>query len=514
MIQLRDYQEESVNEIRTALAKYRRILFQAQTAFGKTITFTYIAFCSQKFNRKVLILSDRTEILTQNGGALERFGIDVDYINPRFRNVPTKNIACGMAQTIQRRVLKPEWREYLSTLELVIIDECHASTSDYIHPYLSENCFVLGCTATPRRYGNKVQQLGELYKAMVKGITTRELVERGYIAKPRLYSVVAPKLDIPIDQATGDYNRKALAERYESKTLYKGVVSEWMRITPNTKTIVFCCSSEQTIEVCKEFNRNGISAKYILSGEFEEDVEYSGERGQIIDEFKRNEFMVLVNLNIATAGLDVPDIQTVVLNFATVSITRYRQAMGRGCRIAEGKTEFNVLDCGENIRRHGGFLEEQSWCLWHDVHTGGGMQMLKVCDPLKPDRNGKYGCNEMIPMTCKTCPKCGKILVDEKWDYMLHLEEVKENSEEDSIEAYVTSRRMEGWSMPRILINLCIANPDEMRKAFTKGYLALSPDKTEKDAHKYYYVFMKQFGSKIKHKKSPIPHEQGLIPLI
>ena len=502
MIELRPYQAEAVDEIRTALAKYRRVLFQAQTAFGKTITFSYIAFCSQKYSRKVLILSDRTEILKQNGGALERLGIDIDYVSPRFRNIPSKNISCGMAQTIQRRVGKPEWREYLASLSLVIIDECHLSSSDYIHPYLSDNCFVLGCTATPRRYGNKVQQLGELYKAMVKGITTRELVELGYIAKPRMFSVVAPKLDIPIDQSIGDYNRKALAERYENKVLYKGVVSEWMRLTPNTKTICFCCSSAQTISVCREFNNNGISAKYLLSGEFEEDNEFSGEREQVIEDFKQGKFQVLVNLNIATAGLDVPDIQTVILNFATISLPRYRQAMGRACRIAPNKTEFNVLDCGENIRRHGGFLDEQNWCLWHSTTTGSGMHMLKTCDPLKPDRNGKYGCNELIPMTCRECPNCGKIQVDEKWDYVLHLEEVKENAQEESIEEYVANRRLEGWKMARILISICISNPDNMRKAFTRGYLAMSPGKTEKDAHKYYFVFMKQFGEKIKHKRA------------
>lgn len=470
------------------------------TVTHNTVCFSYIALCSQKYNRKVLILSDRTEILMQNGGALERFGMDVDYINPQRRNIPTKNIACGMAQTLKRRIEKPEWETYVRSLELVIIDECHASTSDFIHHYLSDKCFVLGCTATPRRYGNTTQ-LGSLYAAMVQGVSTKELVDMGYLAKPHLYSVIAPKLDIPIDQNIGDYNRKALAERFESRTLYKGVVQEWLRLTPNTKTIVFCCSSKQTIEVCKEFNENCISAKYVLSGEFDDDDVYSGTRSEVFDEFKRGEFMVLVNLNIATAGLDVPDIETVVLNFATVSITRYRQAMGRGCRVTPTKKEFTVLDCGENIKRHGGFLADQCWCLWHDTHTGDGMQILKLCDSTKPDRNGKYGCNTLIPNTCRVCPKCGRILVDEKWDYILHLEEVKDEAEENSIESYVTARRLDGWSIPRILIGLCTANTDNMRKAFIKGYLALSPNKTEKDAGKYYYVFMKQFGDKIKRKK-------------
>lgn len=509
MLQLRPYQQNAVEEIRTALAQYRRVLFQAQTAFGKTVTFSFIALCSQKYNRKVLIVSDRTEILMQNGGALERFGMDVEYINPKCTSVPTKNISVGMSQTLKRRIEKPEWAEYVKTIELLIIDECHVSVSDFLHYAVSDKCFVLGCTATPRRYGN-MTQLGHLYAALVTGISTKELIEMGYIAKPRMFSVVAPKLDIPIDQSIGDYNRKALAERFESRTLYKGVVSEWMRIAPGTKTIVFCCSSKQTIEVCKEFNANGVSAKYILSGEFEDDVDYSGERSEIIEQFKRNDFLVLVNLNIATAGLDITDIETVVLDFATVSIARYRQAMGRGCRVTETKKEFTILDCGENIRRHGGFTADVEWCLWHSSTTGDGIQTLKLCDKNKPDRNGKYGCEQMVPSTCKVCPNCGKILVDEKWDYILHLEEVKENTEDD-IETYACNRRIDGWSLPRILISICTANPDSMRPAFIKAYLALNPEKTKADAGRYYYVFMKQFGDKIKRKRDAASADGNLF---
>jgi hypothetical protein len=91
-------------------------------------------------------------------------------------------------------------------------------------------------------------------------------------------------------------------------------------------------------------------------------------------------------------------------------------------------------------------------------------------------------------------------LSDKEWDYQCQLEEVIENSE-DSIEQYCCKKRLEGWKMSRILISLCLANTDNMKKAFVKGYLSMNKDKTEYDANKYYFVFMKQFGSKIKRKK-------------
>ena len=136
MITLRDYQQEAVDEIRTALKQYRRVLFQLNTGGGKTIIFSYIALCSQKYSRKVLILSNRTEILRQNGGTLSRIGLDVDYISPKHREIPQKNVVVGMSQTLRRRLQSEEWREYVKSIELLICDEAHCCDHDFIYDYL------------------------------------------------------------------------------------------------------------------------------------------------------------------------------------------------------------------------------------------------------------------------------------------------------------------------------------------------------------------------------------------
>ena len=56
MIKLREYQQTAVDEVRVALSKYRRVLFQLPTGGGKTICFSYMALSSQRFNRNVLIV--------------------------------------------------------------------------------------------------------------------------------------------------------------------------------------------------------------------------------------------------------------------------------------------------------------------------------------------------------------------------------------------------------------------------------------------------------------------------
>lgn len=498
MIQLREYQSQSVAEIRSALKDYRRVLFQLPTGGGKTVVFSYIAVSSQKYNRKVLIVSSRTEILKQNGGSLERMGLDVQYIDPKSRKIPTQNVCCGMAQTLKRRVEKQEWVDWLKTVELCIVDECHEQTPDFLYEYLSEKCFVLGCTATPRRYGHQ-RQLGSIFNAMVTGVTVPQLISMGFLAKAHHYSVVGPKIeDVPIDYGTGDYNRKALAAKFEDKRLYVGIVSEYLRIAPNTKAIFFCCSAKQTIEITKELNERGVSAKYLLSGSFDDDSQYSGERSTVIDEFHRNEFQVLVNCGIAIAGFDDKSIQTVVLNYSTVSLTKYLQSIGRGSRVTDGKTDFTILDAGENYRKHGAYDSERTWSLWHSDKIGTGEPMLKLCDSTKKDINGKHGCDTWIPMTCSYCPHCGYKFPTDNDLYVLRLEEISE-TEQPTIAKFCAQKKLMGWKTNRILVQVLLSNEGKEKAAFMECCDALQLQ------YSYWYFFKKNVWDKIKRKKDNEP---------
>lgn len=511
MIELRPYQQTAVSEIREALAKYRRALFCAPCGAGKTYMFSYIAISSQKFDRKVLILSSRSEILTQNGGSLENLGAEVQYINPKQRNIPTTNITVAMTQTLRRRIAKEEWRNYIQSIDLLIIDECHEQIHDALIPYFRDDIWLLGCSATPWRHGHQ-NQLGEYYKCLVQTVTVQKLIDLGYLSKPRHFSIIAPSLDgVRVDSGTGDYNKKQLAQRYEDRQVYSNVINEYIRLTPNKKAICFCVSSAQAISMTEEFNQRGISARYVLSGDFDSDETYSGNRDEVFDAFERNEFIVLVNVGICTAGFDQKDVEVVILNFATVSLTRYIQAVGRGSRITDTKKEFYILDAGRNFARFGTFEAERQYLLWHDEHCSTGMTMTKVCDPLKKDENGKLGCGNLQPITVKQCKCCGWIFPTEKFEYDCYLEEVQQNAEED-IDRFVAEKRREGWKTARIMVSVCLANTDNVRKSFIRAYLILNPNKTENDARKYFYVWEKQVWSKIKHKKT-LQNQNNSLPL-
>lgn len=423
-ITLRPYQNSLYLEARSAMKKHKHLCVQLSTGGGKTVIFSYLSGRVLGNKKKILILSNRCELLTQAGGTLEKFGITAEYVTPKTRSVPTGNCTVSMSQTLRRRYDKPEWDAFLRTIDLLIIDEAHMADFDYIFQSgIFDEKYVMGFTATPIR-GGKQTQLGYQYGAILTGPSAQELIDMGFLVPARYFAVDAPDLSsVERDCLTGDYKQGQVFAAFDSNKRYEGVVKEYKRIALDRKTLVFCANQEHAVKTCIEFNSHGIPAKFLVSGIPEgksghdilvESKGLTGKREDIIGEFKRGEFKVLVNAGILTTGFDVPDLGCVVVNTATESLQRWLQIVGRGSRVASGKTDFLVLDFGGNLQRHGRYEDNRSWHLWHDEGGGGGLVMTKECPKDEKDKEGKKGCGRLLPISAQFCRFCGFIFKTEK----------------------------------------------------------------------------------------------------
>lgn len=495
-IKLRSYQERAVSEIREALAKYRRVLFQSPTGSGKGVVLGTIASLSHAKGKKILIACHRIEIVKQNIKQAERMGIKCAMISPKQRNVPTEQASCAMVQTLQRRVQKEEWAEYLKSIDLLMIDEAHIANFSWLFNYISDKCFVVGFSATPCRQGNAQPQLGLEYRALVTGVSIKELIAQGYLCKCKLYSIDAPKLDdVEWDYARGDYALGQMAQKFKSRAKYVGAVDNYERLINGKKTIVFCCSSEQCIEITKAFNERGVKAKYLLSASFDEDSEYSDERAKLLDDFANGEFQVLVNLGCAVAGTDIPSIEAVILMYATTSVAKYLQSIGRSARIAPNKNGvFYCLDFGGNYERLGRYEDERVFGLWHNTSAGGGVAPTKICPQ----------CGAMIGVMYQDCPYCGAHFPTKQEVYEAELQEIVERSEGEveTLEQWVARKKLEGKKTNWILVNICINNPDNQKEAFMRAIEVLRTQHGEKLSPKYWYFFKRSILDKVKKRKS------------
>lgn len=439
---LRSYQQDCFFNIKKLFAKNKKhIIVQMPTGGGKTIVFSEIAKSVANKSNKVLILTNRVELLTQAGGSIKRTGLNSFYIQEGCKVVSDAfNCFIAMTQTLQRRVKDEYWINFLNSIDLLIIDECHIQSFNYIFEFFKDK-YVLGFTATPKRSG-KMRQLGLDFDEILATVTVKELIDSDYLVNDDYYGLDTPNLNgVEIDRMKGDYKEGQLFQKFNTPQLYSGVVKNYIDICNNTKALVFCVNIEHCISTAKEFEKNGIKAKFIVSdisnpklkdnqteGEkaryierkrvydlFQDNKHLTDTREKIFKDFAEGKFNVLINAGIATTGYDCPSIETIILNRSTISLTLLLQMIGRGSRINEGKTHFNILDFGGNCSRLGYYTEDRYWCLWHDEYKGEGLPPIKSCGH---DNNGKQikqtndlftqkGCNRLILASYNICPFCG-----------------------------------------------------------------------------------------------------------
>jgi type I site-specific restriction endonuclease len=122
-----------------------------------------------------------------------------------------------------------------------------------------------------------------------------------------------------------------------------------------TKTLIFNNGISTSKYVYEIFKKAGHPIRHL------DNKNTASERREILDWFSQTPDAVLTSVSILTTGFDEPSVETIILNRATRSLTLYFQMIGRGSRILKDKSEFNVIDLGNNIARFGPWDAEIDW---------------------------------------------------------------------------------------------------------------------------------------------------------
>jgi superfamily II DNA or RNA helicase len=434
------YQVDAIVNILNAFKKtIKHLILQAPTGGGKTWIFAQISKLVIEKNKRVLILTDRAELLNQAGGTLEKAGLLVNYIIAGSKKVNQDySVFVAMSQTLKRRIKLDYWVEFLQSIDLLIIDECHKQEFNYIFlSQIFDKKHVTGFTATSCRTG-KMRQLGLDYETIIETVPIKQLINQGYLVNDDYYGFESPDLsNVEYDRLKGDYKENSMFKAYNSPKTYAGAIKAYKKHVPNTKTLTFCVNIEHVIRTCIEFNQAGIKSKFLVSkvnkpkypenndlgkisqynerlkvyNLFQENIHLTGKRQDILSEFRNNEFTNLVNAGILTTGYDEPGLITIIVLRATLSKSLWYQMLGRGSRPFENKTHFNILDFGDNQKRLGNYTSDQLWSLWHEESQGGGLPPIKNCgvDGKGKPINDQTGCTRPILAAYKICPFCGYV---------------------------------------------------------------------------------------------------------
>ncbi|MEK9724345.1 MAG: DEAD/DEAH box helicase [Rhodospirillaceae bacterium] len=357
MVELRDYQETALRELRLSIAAgRRRTLLVAPTGSGKTTIAAAMIQAAVRRDLGVLFLAHRKELIEQASARLDTFGVDHGIIKAGTSRVkPWELVQVASVQTLMNRKLPPA--------HLVIVDEAHRTLSAtyrrILDTYMAADAWaVVGLTATPCRTDGR--GLGDFYDDLVEAAKVEDLVAAGVLVEPVVYVPPPdrrPDLSGVEVSRFGDYNEAQLAAAMNKRELVGDIVAHWQRHAAGRLTVVFAASVEHSLAIRDQFREAGVVCEHI------DGTTHELERARILADLRAGRVRVVTNCQVLTEGWDLPDCAVAVLARPTKSRGLYLQMVGRVLRSAPGKADAVILDHGGCAWQHGRPDEPQAWTL-------------------------------------------------------------------------------------------------------------------------------------------------------
>jgi len=413
-MQFRDYQFRTIVD---ACSTSDRVCVAAPTGAGKT---AIGSGCAARFS-SVCWVAPRIELVEQSRAALKLWA-------PNTRR---------SVITIQS-ISKPSAHHY----DLLVLDECHHFSSDEWSLITTnvQHDKLIGLTATPYRGDGRA--LTGQFDRIVVAATYSELLDR--------------KLLVPCRITSGPEDREGIAAN---------PLKAWKEHGEDALTIAFAPSIPLAEKWSAEFNAAGIPSTCVTGK--------SADRTDLIDSFRSGRTKVIWNYAILTEGFDVPEVACILLARKCGTAGIYLQIVGRGLRVASGKTHCRLLDLAGNYRIHGLPTEDREYSLEGKAIRRCKVQRLRQC----------LACGAVCVAWVGECPECGFVTPRRNLPVKVHNEQLLEvfdgeNTPEDAKQTTLQLMRDEYRKAGRSVIQLAndykaqfgarpkIRDLDQMEKAF------------------------------------------------
>ena len=383
--QIRFYQDIAVSRALEAIATGRnRVLLTLATGTGKTsIAFQIIwklfqarwSLSGQPTRRpRILFLADRNNLADQafndftgfaafEDNALAR--LEPDALRKRGRVPTNASVFLTIFQTFMSGQgpdgrPSPWFGQYPPDFfDFIVIDECHRgganneSTWRGILEYFAP-AVQLGLTATPRREGN-----ADTYAYFGEPVFTyslKEGINDGFLTPFRVKQISTTLDDYvytPDDTVVegevqegrryteAEFNRIIEIEQRERQR----VEILMNQIDPRQKTLVFCATQEHALAIRDLINQRKASTDPNYCHRVTAD---DGELGNTwLRAFQDNEKTIPTILTTSqklSTGVDARNVRNIVLLRPVNSMIEFKQIIGRGTRLYDGKDTFTILD--------------------------------------------------------------------------------------------------------------------------------------------------------------------------
>jgi type I restriction enzyme R subunit len=388
--QPRYYQQNAIAKVLEAVAEKKdRILLTLATGTGKTAIAFQIAWklFHAKWNLRrdasraprILFLADRNILADQAFNSFNAFDEDAlvrirpSEIKKKGRIPKNGSVFFTIFQTFMSGPDdSPYFGEYPADFfDFIIIDECHRGGANdesswrAIMEYFSP-AVQLGLTATPKRDVNA--DTYNYFGDPVYSYKLKDGINDGFLTPFKVkqiatnydeYTITDDDTIVMGEAEVGDvytyrdYGRSIIIQQVEEFRVKKFLCL----INQNQKTLVFCATQVHAALIRDLVNQHSDSTNINYCHRVTAD---DGSRGEeYLRDFQDNEKSIPTMLTTSqklSTGVDAPEIRNIVLLRPVDSMVEFKQIVGRGTRLFDGKDYFTLFDF---VRAHEHFKDPE-----------------------------------------------------------------------------------------------------------------------------------------------------------
>ena len=340
-------QERFIVNLRKILEQgEERALLISATGTGKTYASAF-AMREMGFQR-VLFLVHRNQIAKQAIKSYRKvFGgsVSMGMVTGKYQEYDKDYIFATIQTLSKDETLQRYSRQ---RFDAIVIDEAHHSAAnsykkvlDYFQPKL-----WLGMTATPDKRDDNLEgrNIYEIFNHQIAyEIRLQDAMEEDLLCPFHYFGIT--DLDLIADggksseEKIENFRHLTSDERVENvmkQARYFGYSGE------RVKGLIFCSRIDEAKELSAKFNKNGWRTLVLSGNDSEEARAAAIER--LAGKESENALDYIISVDIFSEGVDVPEINQVIMLRPTQSPIVFIQQLGRGLRKAEDKEYVVVLD--------------------------------------------------------------------------------------------------------------------------------------------------------------------------
>lgn len=361
----RDYQLEVVEVAK----KHKTGIIKVGTGGGKSLILSKLA---GDLNVKTIIYVISLDLLYQTKQAVEdALGIKVGIVGDG--NCSIKKITIATPWTVIRAydrdyepfddeeavvkdklepAEKTKIKKMVETAQMFIYDECQfmgSSVSQFIAKMSKEARYRIAMSGTPWRLGDDSILLEASTGKQLIDIDASYLIKKGILVQPKIYFFEVPSIDT-LDKEKGMAYHQVYDQYIVENTTRNEMIIEATEklFNKNKKILILVRRKQHGLNLLAMIPRH-IKA-YYLNGDANAE-----ERKAVKELFGMGGLDIIIASSIFDQGIDLPQLDALILAGAGKSSTRALQRIGRVIRGYEGKTESIVVDFVDNaqfLRQH------------------------------------------------------------------------------------------------------------------------------------------------------------------